>query len=502
MPKKIYNNWLGGLTSYSLNIGKEGSYAEARDVDPHRKPGFIVPGWAESNKTSSSGGVLAGLISSAVVDPDSTDFYAISATKVYKLTNAGTSFVNDANWPHAVPTAEDDRVDKEVFFYNVGNTSYLFYIMDTDIGRCDVSGPTFIDDYLTNASYLNASALSDAPHPTIEWKTYRWIGDGRYLHKFDGQDGTYGSWDSGTNYPLDLGEGWEITTLFPTRNYIGICAWYKHSPGPTYKTRARVFFWDGVSADYNYSIPIEDNKIISALNDNGRVYLVTEGRELGSVLRRLTEAGDIPLRHLKTFVSGAVTSFSNSQTVTNYRNTIDIFQNRVLIGATSTTRNMIFAFGSPDVTFPEALIQPYSCSDDPSSGGAIGFVGHLMKGSIYVSAYDGTNYYWMRFTGSYSSNALLKERYTETGQKIRINYVKFYFQPLVSGDDVTVSLETDYGTSHSLGTITYSTDGAITSKRFNKIITCHAFRPVIQWSSGGTAFSRIVIDYDFISDVG
>jgi len=77
---------------------------------------------------------------------------------------------------------------------------------------------------------------------------------------------------------------------------------------------------------------------------------------------------------------------------------------------------------------------------------------------------------------------------------------------LVASDSVTPTLDIDYGTSVTLSdprgnaTISYTLDGAVTSKRFNVKRDCHAFRPAISWTAGGVSFSKIVIDYDFISD--
>jgi hypothetical protein len=498
MPKAIYDNFLGGLTSYSERFGPQGTYAEGRDVDPHRKPGFIMPGWAESSKVSSTGGVLGGLISSACINPASNKVYAIDLGKVYEIL-LGTTFTSDGNWPHATTSN-----GWEVFFYHIAANNRLFYVMDANVGMCDIDTPTFDDDWLSTVPANGATLTTNVPHVTIEWQSMRWIANGQYLGKLDGQTGANGTW---TAEALDLGKGWEITTLFSTQHYIGVCAWYKMTSGLDYRTNAKVFMWDGTSSTYNYEIPIEDNRIISALNDNGKIYLITEGREFGSTLRQLTETGGIPLRHLKTFVDGTATHFSNSGTTSQFRNTMDIFQNRVLITGCSTTRNAVFAFGRPDVTFPEALIQPYSSSDDPSATGAMGFVGHLIKGQIFISAYDETDYHWMKFAGSSSTNALWKGRYTDLGQKVRVNYVKFYFQPLVSGDSVTPTLDIDYGTSVTLKdprgntTISHTNDGGITQKKFNVKRDCHSFRPVIDWDGGGVAFSKIIVDYDFITDV-
>ena len=43
-------------------------------------------------------------------------------------------------------------------------------------------------------------------------------------------------------------------------------------------------------------------------------------------------------------------------------------------------------------------------------------------------------------------------------------------------------------------------DGAITYKRYNIQKDCHAVAPVLSWDAGGVAFSKVVLDYDFVED--
>ena len=493
--KITFDNFLGGLSVASDNIGAEGMYAEARDVDPQRSPGYIRPGF-EEGATSQTG--LDGLITDAKIDPDATGqgvVYAIDSTAIYKITGTTpNTFTQDANWPHTIPINNG----QSVIFYDIGSTvsstTYLFYLNSTTMGRCDLSGPTFIEDYLTGS--LSASPLKAAAHYSpMEWGAYMWVPNGRFLSKFDGTTGDTGTW---TEDALTLAEGWEITSLFSTENYIGICAWVK--PAANYNTRwkgkSAVFFWDGNSDFYNYMIPVEDNKIVSSFNDGDDIYILTEGRGYGTVLRKLVGRKAVAVKNFKIDIAGTHRDY-----YTDYPNVIDIFQNRLLIGLTCPAfRNDIFAYGSINPLYPIGLFQVSSGTDTPvgetvTNRNGIGFLGHLYRQQYFASFYDGTNYYWKSFVGGNATNADVNPNYQEMGRKVKINYVKFYFKPLVADDDVTVSIDTDFGTSNSLGTITHSNDGAVTTKRFDKRIECYSFRPVINWSVGGAAFSRIVVDY-------
>lgn len=493
MAKLIWDNFLGGLSVHSDNIGTPGMYAEARDMDPHRDPGFIMPGYVEA-ELATSAATLAGLIRGAVTDPDSINVFAIDSGKLYKFTNFGVTIASDVNWPHTVTNGED------LVFYHIGAARKLLYIQDLDIGMSTPATPDFDDDWGSTVP-ADGAALTAGMHPKIIWDDgILYIGNGRYLASLDGQTGANGTLNT---QALDLELGWEITSLFPTRNYIGICAWRKMTGGTSYGSESRVFFWDGHSPSFNYWIPVEDNIITASNNLNGVIYLMTEGRGLGAVIRELGELGAEQIKNLRFDKSGTVKDYYNSATVATYPNVLATSQNRLIIGAVASAyQNAIFAYGSVDPKYPPILTQPYSSANTPAVGN-IGFVGQLFRGYIYASFYDGTTYYWSRFVGGNSTNAIVKGLYKELPEKAKVNYVKFYFKTLVSGDSVTVSLDSDYGTSNSLGTITYATEGAVTSKRFDKpSIKGHSIRPVLDYTAGGVAFSRVVVDYSDAGDVG
>jgi len=366
---------------------------------------------------------------------------------------------------------------------------------------------TFDDDWGSTVP-TGAGALQDAPHPVIEWNSYMWIGNGQYLAKFDGQtgdnvgngqylakfDGQTG--DNGTLEltKLNLGQGWEITSVFPTRNFIGICAWKKqYGSNEIYRTESKIFFFDGTSTTYLYAIPVAENKIMASFNDNGTILIWTKGRDLALSLHYLTENGLERIKRLKIPISGTSTYFDHI-----YPNAIDIFYNKTVFG----TRYIICSYGANETGKDKAFTVPYGCAGVGND--LIGVVKTVAWNRIYISWYDSTNskYYLLKAATGNSTRATYRGNYKDFGQKIRINYVKFYFRPLVTSDSVTVSIDTDYGTANTLGTITQASDGTgAISKRFNKIITCHSFRPVISWTAGGVAFSKIVVDYDFIGDL-
>ena len=228
---------------------------------------------------------------------------------------------------------------------------------------------------------------------------------------------------------------------------------------------------------------------------------MTEGRTSASTLYRLTPS-QYPerIQRLRIPLSGTDTFFS----VGSF-NSMDTFRNRLLIGTSDGRHIKIFSYGTEEKGQPLAMTMPYGVASGSTSS-TFGCLKTLFVNKIFISYKKDSVYYLDKIASGNSTRAYYKGGYFEADQRIRVNYVKFYFKTLVASDSVTVSLDTDYGTSNDLRdlagnkTITYTNDGAVNYKRFDVGVDCHSFRPVIDWSAGGVAFAKIVVDFDYISD--
>ena len=498
--KKVYNNFIGGISYYDRNA-PDNQYYEGIEIDPHRGGGYLQPGWLLG--TVNTTGVVNARISDILVDPGTNDAYFCDDDRLYHMTSILTEawdadFDGGANKYYAIGTS--NQVYK-LATYAVSGTTYLLYAWRNtgtsgDVGIHTLGSNTFNDNYLSTDVGTGNAALADAPIDMMEWKTYMYIGHGQYVGRFDGANDT---WDA---TKLNLGADWEVTKLFPTQNYIGICAWKKHTSGSSYRTESRVFFWDGTSDNYTYWIPVEDNTILNAFNNNGEILLLTYGRDFAVTLRRLTDKGTEKIRKFKTSIAGTSTAFG--PTTVGSRFGMDGFGNRVLAGV----KYLVWSYGGEEEGQPKAITIPWGQAAVVSS--EIPVIKTVLYNKVFISYADHTNskYYILKANTGNSTRATYRGGYTDFGQKVRVNYVKFYYKPLVASDSVTPTLDVDYGTSWTLSdpkgnaTITYTNDATdnLTSKKFNVKRDCHAFRPVIDWGAGGVAFSKIVVDYDFIED--
>lgn len=506
MAKLVIDNFLGGLSLQDKNTPAN-QYNEGIEVDPHRDLGYLKPGFLTSVVTKSDDAVpiiTEGIVDCAV-DPGTDDAYFMGNTRLFHMTNVSTETFN-ANFDgasHYYKAVTNMTEGQKLVLYNIGANRKLFYFFNkAAAGECGIYDlSSAFDDVFMSTLPAGAVALQNAPHDVIEWNGILYIANGRYLASFDGQTGA-----NGTLNPtlLDLGVGWEITKVFFTNNFIGICAWKKNTSGNTYRTECKVFFYDGSSTStgipaYSYAIPVENNKIDNAINNNGLVVLLTSGRYSSSMLNLLMELGADIIKKMDIMVAGTLTNFTSP-----VMNAIDTYANRVIFGI----KNLIFSYGKEGIGQPNILTIPWGTTATASC--SIGFVRTVMNTKVFIGFTDTTNakYYILKATANNSTRATYRANYQDFGQKAVINYIKFYFKPLVSGDVVTPTIDLDYGTSISLkdvrgnATISYAEDGAITSKLFKLKKECHSFRPCLSWLAGGTAFSKIVVDYEFlINDV-
>lgn len=494
MPKVIIDNFIRGLAETDRD--NSGKYFEGRGLDPDRNLGYLMPGLA------------VGAVSNAEIDQlfndmlvNGNDCYFLGGTKLFQMTDvAAFTWAADFDGSsHSYQSITNATDSSKLIKYNISGTANLFFSYNTAsaayVGAYPFTGTTSDLDKLT----LDSSSKS-SPHPMIEWNSKLFIGEGQYMAKYDGAN------DAFTSKKLDLGEGWEVTSLFTTNNYIGICAWKKNSAGTSFRTSSKIFFWDGTLDTVAYSIPIYDNKIVNSINYNGEILLFTIESRFDSAcsLKRLTDNGTEKISKLVFPINGVDIKFSSPSL-----GGIDIFNNKVIFASYGNdginNYGSIFTYGKDNglnqvsiTNIGEAITAAIAVTAN------IGALKVVTNTNMLVSISTGvapTTYYLKYLTLGFSIGSY-KDCWHDFGQRVNVNYVKFYFKKLVSSDSINVGLDIDYtnGNTNSLGTITYTKDGAITSKKFVKSFICHSFRPVILWNAGVVAISKIVINYTFISD--
>jgi hypothetical protein len=508
MAKIIYDNFLAGLSD-SDRQGPAGSYYKGFQVTPHQnnRIGYILPQPIPTNATNVS--AVADLVVDFEVEPNlsaSYEMYGLgSAGHIYKMSYGPPITVSSSTfWPYHISagllgaSGPAGVVGGDTITYPVGTTNYMFYSWENatsgSVGMFDWD-VTFDDDYMT-VSAANPIMLSAGyEHPMIQGDDgLLYIGNGNKLVSFDGQVGTAGTSDE---QAIDLPVGWEITSLFKTGDYLGLAAWKKVRQS-VLRTESSIFLWDYVSETYNKAIPTNDNKIVSTYNFNGDIILFTDQRNSPHMLR-LIENGVENLGKLH-FTNSTVDTFALSSP---RRNSIDTFNNKMIFGVDGPY-NAVYSYGQYKAGYPISLVNDYCLS---GTGGKIGAIKSYFYDDILFSYKTADANYIATLGNTYSNEAHWAGLYTDINQKIRINYIKFYFKPLASGNSMTPTLDIDYGTSVPLvdargnTTISFTNDGAVSSKKFNVKRDCHVFRPTITWTGGAPAVSKIIIDYTPMEDI-
>ena len=516
MSQKIYyNNFIGGL-SYSDKGGPGSSYFAGSEVNPVQAYPFgyynyLVPERVPTNIDGMS--AVTDLIVAMQLDPNTDNNYIAygvgNAGKFYKVRSTLPEYVSGGgSWPYQISAGVDGYHGgsavggDDLLNYKIGTTDYMLYSWDTDVsgsvGTFNLE-TTFDDDFMA-LSAAGAGMLSAAvPHPMIEGDNGNvYIGNGNKLSSFDGQTGTYGTYTSNC---LDLPVGMEITSLFKVNDYLGITAWKKMIASGL-NTKSYVYLWDYVSESFNQVIPIDDNKITSSFNHNGTVYLFTTGRDK-TFLKRLDSGGVKTIKRLH-YITSSIDSWSLNPPKNK---AVETMGSRVYFG-TDGGYNCVFSYGNEFEDMNKSTVLNYMIS---GTNGNIGMIKPYYTNKMYFSDYNGDGVYHLKKydagTNAYSTTAYWAGLFTDFGQKVRINYIKYFFKPLASGDILTPTISLDYGTAIALSdpvgvaTITYSEDGAITSKRFNVKRDCYTISPRLAWTGGSATVQKIEIDYSPISDI-
>ena len=505
MPKKIWQQFDGGLGD-SDKLLSDNQFYSGRDIDIYRDWGYAMPGFAVSDITITGQGEN---IIDIVFDNVNSRAYLISdVAKIYAVNTA-----TDADIGNGFGGGSQNYVSitgmveaKGMIYYLTQDSAYRVLIpyngTAKDIAKgvlgADWSGTNLDVDWGSTVP-TGGGTLQTGRRDIIEFQGYAWITNGRYVGRIDGTVATT------TFTPLffDLGADWTADRLFVTNNYLGIVASrntsnFVPSAGRN-QNECRIYLIDGSSNTSAVKIiPLKGiTQVHSVINKNGTIILFCDSGSTGHIIAVLQDNGLEEVRTLKHDISGTLTNLLSPRS----SSALAVYKNRLLFGTEG--RGLIMSYGNKDIGKPFALTCPFSASIVANS--LVSSLSKISNDKFYLGYYNGTNYKFAKLSSGNSTNASIKFGYFDAGQKMRLNYIKVYFKPLIASDSITVGIDTDYGSSQTLGigtgNVGYGNDGAITSKRFDKPILCHALRPTITWVNGGVEISKIIIDYSFVDDI-
>jgi len=486
MPKITFSNF-NGLSQTNRN--EDGKFSVGNLIDPTRDLGYIKPALAG---TAVAWTDQLGATIKDITRYSDTISYAIEAGKFHQINNGAIN--KTSPWPRTL-SGIGNGISTVIYTHKANNIlgSRAFYIGTAKAGVFDYDNSNGFDDDWLNTVPADAAVFSDSSgeHAYFIWQNMLFLGDGRYIVRYDGLTGNEGTY---TAQWFDVGWQWKVKAFFRTEQHLGIIA-----RGFYTDDISEIILVDGSSTTEAVRRIFIQEKVIAGINLGNELFFITQGIDNKCWIKQLGELGLEPVFEIKFENTATTGTFDTFSAPTRFSE-VDIYDSKIAFACKVGTTPYVFVFGRNKPGDPYTLSKPFNVT-----GQTITAVKWIDTGTLYVASYTTTTEYLQKFTTG-NATGTMKLPFKDFGQKIRINYIKFYFKPLVPGDNVTPTIDVDYGTSWTLNspkkdsTISYALDEAITSKRFNVKRDCHAFRPAISWTAGGVAFSKITVDYDFISD--
>ena len=428
------DDWANGLApDWGTNgqfTKRSGGMNTASNIDPNRRPGYLLPGFQAGTVTNANASIDA-TVKNGVAANDNA--YLVAGDEVHELdivTNTITT--GGSPFPHQISAHAGDNtvvVEDIVIYYKAG-TKYAFYSWndnaDGDVGRYDLN-TTFDDDWMSTQPATGAAQLTTTnPHPMIVGgDDILYIGDGNNLASYDGTSDIF------SPSAFDLPIGYVIQSFTKTATHLVIYALRSTGGTFNFKTECTAFFWDTASPSFTYSYDLSGNFVNGGFSLNGIPGCFVSGQsfdslktskllllENGSFVTKATFEGGVP-KH------GGVETFDG---VIMWNSDGNVYQ-----------------YGSQHLGLKNSLNQIMG-------GGGTGIL-KSFKDAQFILSGDATGDLF-RFSGGYNSAraamALTSPPLQEL-QQARVSRVKvFYIQTgLTSNTDFYLSLNVDkLGTNH------------------------------------------------------
>lgn len=301
-------------------------------------------------------------------------------------------------------------------------------------------------DYATFFQIL----VNDIYHPAMQFVNFVAIGNERYLATYDGQ--TYNP------MRLTLPSGYRIRCLALWREYLAIGVW--RGSTITDYDEGKVFFWDGTSETYNFFIDVPEGGINSLLGTKGLLYIWAGysgdllGYEGGTNATKIRRLPKVSRQTYTEILPGAVVMWRA------------LLMFGVGNSSSTTVERGVYSWGSLDQSYPPSLGYDYPISTGNRTLASVKvgslevigqklFVGWQDNVSYGVDVIDPTGSPFT--TGTVES--LISDFNKISQQKLPL-VLRADFDPLVSGESVTIKYKADRQSDWNTVQTTVNTVGA------------------------------------------
>ena len=356
-------SYYGKFPNPTINVNK---YGESASVD---------------DAATSSGGTLSYTLATSIVESDTTmqEFESDiePLTKIRVRVNAkGTgnwtlTLHDDANNELATSTVTNANITSNAdldfefssqirLYVKPSARTYHFHLTSTvadgtvycetasDLNTCDFS--IFADRLVSTNNGI---------HPMTQFLQYVCIGNERYLSVWEPLADIPSNleWN---RHRLDFGSGYEVCGLTATDEYLVIAVERRSTSGARDFQEGKLFFWDGLSEQYNFSIEVNEGSPESLYTSDNLPYMIINGA-------LYVYPGGKNLIKLRTLLN-TDTEFSNiSDTTRSYPNMMGVRRGIMVFGYPSITASTsmehgVFSYGSVDKNFPTSFGYNYVIS--------------------------------------------------------------------------------------------------------------------------------------------
>lgn len=228
-------------------VGSRNQFMRGDYVDPFSQRRMITQTPAfTSVQYSGSTDINANIYSMVSTVTDGGCYFGATSGKIFKLSGA-----TDIGLEHTSSQTGTVVSMKEY-------KGYLYFAQDATLGRYDLSS-TWTDSW-------QSSNIQSSTYKPMEVSSDNnlYIGNGRYIAKWDGTTFSYNA--------LDLASGWQVRCL--TNFGIGYIAIGANFENAGTSTACKVLLWDRLSSSWNTEIEIPENKILAMYYKAGYLWVL------------------------------------------------------------------------------------------------------------------------------------------------------------------------------------------------------------------------------------
>ena len=507
-----------GNSTYPLKYNGINGFSTAKNVDQDYLNGCLSQGYAP-NSNATNANLLRGNLMSANSVSNGRCYGIDAGAYVHSISNTGTSVTinSDATFPHLMTFAAGNTPvgqDTILYRHNYGGTTLnsIFYSgynsNNWNVGICTNTFAVFEDNFMSNtpATPLDITTAGgdgkDAgqrslPHPMeIGSDAILYMGSGRYIHGYDGNTGTNGTFYSKV---LTLPEGSIVVAMRKFQDSLLIAVNFDPNfvagySGGDNSNAAFVYKWNYLDLDVTSVIDTEEVQISAITIWKGNPVFFASGVSEANGTYKLKVISGNSVLTLASYDGGLPPNrgIITSTTAVYFNCSNGLYR----IGSKFKSGYMVSRYGSRTATY-----------DYPGAFVLLGTDWMFNSGST-TNTGSGSTYYAMNinsFDAAYCKFPNVGNLFP-SGKRGRIKYMEVEYQsPIAGSGGMTLKISTDTNTviTTVLSAVTTVTGNLL--KRYtrdssnNTLPTFSNLDVSVEWAAGtGPIISRMMLEYELL----